>query len=112
MISRDILTIINENPTLPVYAYVDGDVVLEPDACFRWLGKVSKAEVRWLSFVEPYGCYGSTIVDKEDYEDYYEYLINSPDYYGLNDEEADKAAMKEINDLTFHRCIILNIDTI
>lgn len=114
MIAKDILTIINENETLPVYAYVDGEVVSEPYAPCRWLGKISSARIAELATLdEEYGWYDSTIVDRDDTEEYIQYLLDYHDEWDkLGTEEALRLANEELNKLDFKKVILLNIDTI
>lgn len=110
--SSEVLKVISENPDLPIYAYVSGDVVAENDACFRWLGKVSSAQVKNIAFVDSYGPYDNCIVELDDYDDYYEYLINSEEYAELSDAEADVKAITEIHNLVYRKVIMINVDTI
>ena len=114
MISEEVLKIIKENEGIPVYAYVDGEVVSDTYAPCRWLGKVSSARVAELAMLdEEYGWYDSTIVDREDTEDYIQYLLDYHDEWDkLENEEALRLAEVEINKLDFKKVILLNIDTI
>ena len=112
--SDEIINLINENRGLPIYAYVDGEVVNHTYAPCRWLGRVSSDRAAELAMIEePYGWYDSTIVDKEDTEDYLQYLLDYHDEWDkLGNEEALRLANEEINKLDFKKVILLNIDTI
>lgn len=114
MISDEVLKVIKENEGIPVYAYVDGEVVSDNDAPCRWLGKVSVARVAELAILEePYGWYGSTVLDRDDIEDYIQYLLDCHDEWDkLEDEEALRLANEEVNKLDFKKVILLNIDTV
>lgn len=111
MKTKDIINLIGKNNDLPIYAYVYGEVVGDPDACCSWLGKLKGARVANIAEVEPYGYYDRTIVELEDYEDYYEYLINQEEWEGLTDEEADLKALETIHNLDFKKVILLDIGT-
>lgn len=114
MISEEVLKILNENKDILVYAYVDGEVVNDTYAPCRWLGKVSSARVAELAMLdEEYGWYDSTIVDRDDTEDYIQYLLDYHDEWDkLGNEEALRLANEEVNKLDFKKVILLNIDTI
>ena len=113
MISNEVLKVIRENEGIPVYAYVDGEVVGDTYAPCRWLGKVSSAKVSELAILdEEYSWYNSTIVNREDTEDYIQYLLDYHDEWDkLGNEEALRLANEEVNKLDFKK-VILNIDTI
>ena len=100
------------NSDLPIYAYVAGEVVGEPDACYSWLGKVTSAKIAHIAEVKPYGYYDRDIVELEDSSDYFEYLINSPEYLLLADDEAEKMAKEVIDNLEYKKVILLNIGTL
>ena len=114
MISNEVLKVNRENEGIPVYAYVDGEVVGNTYAPCRWLGKVSSAKVSELAILdEEYSWYNSTIVDREDTEDYIQYLLDCHDEWNeLEDEEALRLANEEVNKLDFKKVILLNIDTV
>lgn len=109
---KDIANLIVENSDLPIYAYVATEVVADDQASCYWLAKVKSARVAKIVEVEPYGYYDQTIVEYTDTEDYYEYLVNSEEYSKLTDEEADKKANEEIENLEFKEVILLHIDTL
>ena len=109
MMTKDIINLIMNNSDLPIYAYVAGEVVGEPDSCFSWLGKVTSAKIANIATVSPYGYYERDIVELEDSSDYFEYLINSPEYLELSDKEAEEKALEVINNLEYKRVILLNI---
>ena len=112
--TEEIIKLINENKGIPIYAYVDGVVVSDNYAPCRWLGKVSSARVAELAILdEEYGWYNSTIVDREDTEDYIQYLLDYHEEWDkLGNEEALRLANEEVNKLDFKKVILLNIDTI
>jgi len=112
--TKDIIDLITKNSELPIYAYVDGEVVNDTYAPCRWLGKVSSARIAELAMLdEEYGWYGSTIVDREDTEDYIQYLLDYHDEWDkLGDKEALKLANEEVNKLDFKKVILLNIDVV
>lgn len=114
MISEEVLKILNENRDIPMYAYVDGEVVNDTYASCRWLGKISSARVAELAMLdEEYGWYDSTIVDRDDTEDYIQYLLDyHVEWDKLGNEEALRLAQEEVNKLDFKKVILLNIDTI
>lgn len=109
--TTDMLTIIKENPGLPIYAYVDGEVVAESDSGFSWLGKVNRVRKTQIAFVDPYGYYDRTIVESSDLVDYEEYLIDNLSY-DLSDDEIDDFINNKISELKFEDVILLDIGTI
>jgi hypothetical protein len=110
--TKEIIDLIQKNIDLPIYAYVDTEVVADSDACCKWLGKIYGARVADIAIVEPYGPRDETIVELDDYEDYYEYLMNRPEYESLSDTEADVKAITEIHTLPLKKVILIYVDTI
>ena len=51
--SKELLELIRENPDLPVYAWVNADVV--GDGYGFWAGEMHTADVQEYAEVEPYG---------------------------------------------------------
>ena len=109
--SSEVLQIIKENPNLPIYAYIDGEVVSEPDASCSWLGKVVSARVSSIAFVEPYGYYDLTIVEKGDDDDYRDSLLDSISE-DIADEDIEEYLDKLVSELDYQKVILLNISTI
>ena len=112
MLSEEVLKVLKENPSLPVYAYVATEVVADDSAYFNWLGKVKSARVAEIAFVEPYGYYDRTIVEKYDVDDYVEYLLDTYGDGEMSSDELIKRAYNKANNLPFKKYIILYIDTI
>ena len=115
MMTKDIINLIMNNSDLPIYAYVNGEVVADDQAPCSWLGKVKSAEIKNIAFVEPYGYYDQTVVDKDDTEDYEEYIANQLcDVIPMNisDDQFNKIVKSKVDELDFEKVILLNIDTI
>lgn len=94
------LKLVKKNPTLPTLCMVDSDIVAD-DCCGRWAGQIGSCEIKEYAFIEMYSdC--ATYVEKDDAEDYEEYLRDR-DY---TDEQV-KQAMQEV---PWKKAIVLYID--
>lgn len=111
MKTKDIINLIGKNNDLPIYAYVYGEVVGDPDACCSWLGKIKGARVANIAEVEPYGYYDRTIVELEDYEDYRESLLDNISE-DIADEDIEEYLDKLVSELDYQKVILLDISTI
>lgn len=109
--SSEVLEVIKNNPGLPVYAYVDSEVVGDDQAPFSWLGRVTSARVQKIAFVEPYGYYDKTIVEIDDTDDYEEYLIDDAPM-NITDEDLNNYVKKKVSELPFEEVILLYVSTI
>lgn len=123
-----LLTLIHNNPDLPVICMVDCKVVYEDSG--RWMASIG------YCYVGEYACYNERYYDDreeftEDYYDHNDEILNTrfgynprmayPDAakrYKKEDIEANKAAEEQLNkyleettDKAFRRAIIVNIDT-
>lgn len=110
--TKDIIELITNNNELPIYAYVATEVVADDQAPFYWLGKAKSARISEIAFVEPYGYYDRTIVEKYDVEDYVEYLLETEEDGEMSNDEAIKRAFNKANSLPFQKVILLFIDTV
>lgn len=108
--SKELLELIAANPDLPVYAWVNADVVR--DGYGYWVGEMHTASIQEYAEVEPYGYSEQTWVIKGDDEDYYDYLVNSDEYAGLTDEEAKQKAEETIANLPWKKAIFVWVGTI
>lgn len=108
--SKELLELIAANPDLPVYAWVNADVV--GDGYGYWAGEMHTADIQEYAEVEPYGYSEQTWVIKGDDEDYYDHLVNSDEYAGLTDEEAKQKAEEAIANLPWKKAIFVWVGTI
>lgn len=107
--SEEILKLIEENKDLPIYAWVDSDVV--SDDCYgRWLGKITGADIQEIAFVEPWGWSDNNIVTKDDEDEYFDYICeNAPDT--VTEENVEEYARAVIKELDYKKHIVLYVDT-
>lgn len=111
MKTKDII----ENNDLPIYCYVNGEVVGEAESSCYWLGKVTNAKVTEIAEVSEYGPYNQTIVEKSDIDYYEECLIDKlcdevP--VEVPEEDFEEIVKAKINELEFKKVILLYVDTI
>lgn len=105
--NNELLNLIKENPTLPIYAWVYWEVV--GDDCHSWLGQFGSACIREYANVEPYGYNEQTMVFKDEDEDYIQYLMENEFHDSglyLTEEEAQSKA----DNLEYKKAIFVNID--
>lgn len=98
-----LIKLINENPDLPIFAWVDGEVC--EDNCGYWLGQFGSATIKEYAKVETYGWYEKDYVFRDDYEEYLEYLLNADEK--LTEEEAKK----QIENLNYKKAIFVYVNT-
>lgn len=103
----NLLELVKDNPDLPIYALVHGEVC--EDDCHYFFGELGQAEIREYANVEQYGYYDMTVVFKDDDEDYFEHLINSDEYEDLSQKEAEKKANEEIDKLNWKKAIFVYV---
>ncbi len=108
--SKELIELIQNNPELPIYAWVNADIV--GDGYGWWAGEFHSAEIREFAEVEPYGWSEQTWVFKDDDEDYYDYLINTDEYSDMSDEEAKQKVEEVIANLPYKKGIFVWVDTI
>lgn len=109
MLSKDILKILNDNPDLPVYAYVDAELC--GDCYGYWIGDLNKAVIKSYAKVKPWGWSVDTdIVYDDELGDYEDYLYEI-EYAKLSDEDAEEAVKKEINSLKFTKAIFIYVES-
>lgn len=84
--SKELIKLINDNPDLPIYAWVNADIV--GDGYGWWAGQFEKAEIKEYAKVEPYGYYEKDYIFRDDYEEYLEFILDK--YENLTEEEAIK----------------------
>jgi len=103
----NLIELLKENPDLPIFAWVDNEVV-GGDDCGRWSGQFGEAEIREYTKVEPYGYNDQTIVFKNDTEDYYECLLDK--YIDLDGEELERKVNSTFDKLKYKKAIFVNVD--
>lgn len=108
--SKELIQLISDNPDLPIYAWVNADIV--GDSCGWWAGEFHSASIREYAEVEPFGWGEQTWVFKDDDEDYYDHLINSDEYSDMSDEEAKQKVEEVISNLPWKKGIFVWVDTI
>ena len=97
--NKELIKLINENPDLSIYAWVDGEIC--EDNCGYWLGQFGNAEIKEYAKVESYDWYDKDYIFRNDYEEYLEYLLNE----GLTEEEA----IKQIESLDYKKAIFVYV---
>lgn len=106
----NLIELIKENPDLPIFAWVDSDVVPD-DGYSRWIGQLGLAIVREYSNVNPYGCNERTTVFKDDSKEYHDWLVEDYMYETKADEEeAIKVAGILIEKLNYKKAIFVDVD--
>lgn len=105
--SQEIIDLIAANKDLPIYTLVSFEVVGGDYG--DWFGKVTSAEIREYANVEPYGYNDTTVVFKDDDEEYYEYLLNQEEYENLSVREAKIKVEEIINNLPYKKAIFIHV---
>ena len=106
MNGNNLIKLVKENPDIPIFAWVDCEVV--QDERHRWCGQFGKASILEYANVDPYGSDDQTIVFKNDTEDYYESLLDK--YPELDGEELENKVNKEFDKLKYKKAIFVNVD--
>lgn len=100
---NNLIDLIKENPELPIYAWVDGEVCA--DSCGYWLGQFGNAEIREYAKVETYGWEERDYVFKDDYDEYLDYLTTR------NEDMTDEVAKRIISKLDYKKAIFVYVNT-
>ena len=109
--SKELIQLINDNPDLPIFAWVNGEVC-EDDGCY-WLGKFDKASIREYAVLDfSYGWYDTNWVFKDETEDLEDYLLNTTEYLELSDSEANKKLEDFLSSLEYKKAIFVFVDTV
>lgn len=98
---KELLELIAANPDVPIYAWVNSDVV-GGDYGY-WTGEFDMAEIREFAEVEPFDCLGNMtnqVFKDEDY--YYDFLVNN----GKTPEEARKI----VDGLDYKKAIFVYVE--
>lgn len=91
--------LIKENPDLPVFAWVDWEVV--QDDCRRWIGEFNGASVEEYVRVDDF----EYLVFKDDYEDYLQHRVDCD-----LDDKTEEELEKEIQNLDYKKAIFVYVD--
>ena len=86
MLNNELLELIKNNPELPVFAWVDGEICAED--CGYWLGQFGTASIQEYAKVEPYDYYDRDFIFKDDYIEYMEYILEKEENINMTEEEA------------------------
>lgn len=113
---RDSLQLILDNPDLPVYAWVDGEICQESYGW--WLGKITRAKITEVANLDLpdglkcEGCFGeyTNIIKDDTDEEIFEILINDERFSNLSDEEAEKQVKEILDNLDWHKVIFIYIE--
>ena len=97
---KELLKLIEENPDLPVVAWVHNEVV--GGDCGRWLGCFSKPHITEYVLVEMYSDQPETVY-KDNTEPYEDYLRKETNM-------ADETIAEFINNIQWTKAIAVNID--
>lgn len=108
MTSTELLNLALQNPNLPIFAYVDYEIVGED--CGYWMGEFGRAEIKEYATVEPYGWNDMNIVYKDEQEDYIEYLIENKADEKLSVEDAEKWAENISHNLDYKKAIFVYVE--
>lgn len=100
--NKELVDLISENPELPIFAWVNGEIC--EDNCGYWLGQFDSASIKEYAKVKTYDWYGYNYVFKDDYEDYLNYLLNE------NENLTEEDAIKQILNLDYKRAIFVCVD--
>lgn len=96
-----LIDLIKENPDLPIYAWVDSDII-GGDGC-RWLGEFGDAKIKDFAKVLPYKNDNYDLVFKDDTDDYLNYLCETKGY-------TENYAKDIINGLYYEKAIFVCVD--
>lgn len=101
--SKELIKLISENPDLPIFAWVDGEIF--EDSCGYWLGQFGDASIREYAKVETYYWYGDRdYVLKDEPEDYIDYLLEK------NEDMTEKDAVSYIANLDYKKAIFVYVE--
>lgn len=100
---KDLVDLISENPELPIFAWVDGQICEDNYGC--WLGQFGSASIREYAKVKAYNWYENNYVFKDDYEDYLNCLLNE------NKNLTEKEAIDQILNLDYKKAIFVYVNT-
>lgn len=111
--SKELLELIAANPDLPVYAWVDWEVV--QDDCHYWAGKFrGNGEIKEYIDLD-YSYQHSDFNDwlfKDDTEDWEEYMYENYLEDGMTEEEAEKEIQDELSNMKWKKAIFVWVETI
>ena len=103
--NKELIKLINDNPNLPIFAWVDGEVC--GDSCGYWAGQLGNASIREYAKVEPYGWYDIDYVFKDEPEDFIEYLLDKNE-----DFETEEDVEKFVKNLDYKKAIFVYVNTL
>lgn len=106
-VNKELLKLLKENPSLPVYAYVDAEIC--GDDWGYWMGGFGRAEIKKFAKVKPWGYNESDIVYDDELGDYENYLLEN-EYTDLSYEDAEEMVKNELNALQFKKAIFVYIE--
>ena len=107
--NKELIELISNNPDLPIFAWVEGEICA--DSCGYWLGKFGRAYIEEYAKVEPYDYNDKDFIFRDDYEEYYEWLINKEPYVSMKQYDADKEVTHYINNLDYKKAIFVYVNT-
>lgn len=102
IMSKELIKLINDNPDLPIFAWVDYEIVGGDYG--SWAGQFGDAEIREYAKVETYGWDDRDYVFKDEPEDYIEYLLNK------NEDMSEEEAERQIRLLEYKKAIFVYIN--
>lgn len=112
---KELLQVMNDNPTLKVLCKVDSNIVAEDGIYAWWLGKLN---TRINIEIDEYSdCIGETIKFRshEDYEEWMEDLfdVNDDEFADVPDDEWEDFCKKEVDEVAnWKKAIFVSITTI
>lgn len=101
--SKELIELIKDNPDLPIFAWVDGEVCA--DSCGYWAGQFGNATIREYAKVETYGWYDIDYVFKDEPEDFIEYLLTR------NEDMTEEDAEMYVKRLDYKKAIFVYVNT-
>ncbi len=110
---KELIKLIEENPDLPIIAYVDPDVV--QDDSHYWAGVISgKGEIR--EYVElDYSYTHMTDCDwlfRDDTEEWEEYMYDCHMEEDMTEEEAEKKIQEELKNINWKKGIFVYVKSL
>ncbi len=105
----NLLKLVKDNPNLPIYAWVNGEVV--QDDSHYWGGRFTHASIR--EYVELDYSYTHTFdsewLFKDDTEDWEEYMLENYLEDDISEEEAEHKLQDELKNMKWKKAIFVYI---
>lgn len=103
-INKELLKLIQENPTLPIYVWVGDDVVCD-DSFGYWLGYTSSVQIEEILLDEQYE---RVFDDRDAFKEFY-YDTHDELFEDLSDEESEKKLQEICDSQKWQKVITLTV---